>query len=72
MNRKTGLLLWTCGYLALALIAGGQVAELTRWPLPSGNALPYGIGVGTDGEVYFTLSRENALELLVFVGGGAK
>ncbi len=112
LNRPSVLLLWITGLLALALVAGGQVAELTRWPLPSGNALPYGIGGGTDGLVYFaefsldrigqldpvsnevrernvgdgpfglvmgdgsslhfTLSRENALELLVFVGGGAK
>ncbi|GAB4305895.1 MAG: hypothetical protein Kow0097_04900 [Candidatus Bipolaricaulota bacterium] len=33
---------------------------------------PAGLVLGDTGAVYFTLSQENALELLVFIGGGAK
>ncbi len=106
--------IWLClvGLVLGTLTAGGQVMKLTRWDLPTTNALPYGIAIAPDGKVYFTeftlnrigqldpvaneirerqvgegpaglvlgdtgsvyftLSQENALELLVFVGGGAK
>lgn len=32
---------------------------------------PFGLVLGDGGSVYFTLSQENTLELLVFIGGGA-
>jgi len=114
MNRsgQIGILIALVGALVAPLTGPGQAARLTRWPLPSANALPYGIAVAPDGKVYFTefnldrigqldpvaneirernvgdgpfglvlgdggsvyftLSRDNALQLLVFVGGGAQ
>lgn len=111
-NRNIGLLIGLASIFAMTLLAAGQVMQLTRWPLPTANALPYGIGVASDGKVYFTefnldrigqldpvaneirernvgqgpfgllmgdagsvyftLSQDNALELLVFIGGGSK
>lgn len=111
-TKQIGLLIGVMGVLLGALPGAGQVAQLTRWPLPTANALPYGIAIASDGKVYFTefnldrigqldpvaneirernvgngpfglvmgdagsvyftLCHDNALELLVFIGGGAK
>ncbi len=111
-RRSLGLLAGLVGVLLGTLAGTGQVVELTRWPLPGANALPFDIAIAPDGKVYFTefrlnkvgqldpatneirernvgqgpaglvlgdtgslyftLALDNALELLVFIGGGAK
>lgn len=38
-----------------------QTLELTRWEIPTPNALPFGIALGADGKVYFTEFSGNKL-----------
>ncbi len=110
-NKQIGFLIGLASVFAMTLFGVGQVVQLTRWNLPTANALPYGIAIAADGKVYFTefnldrvaqldpvaneirerdvgqgpfglvmgdtgsvyftLSQGNALDLLVFIGGGA-
>ena len=48
--------------LATLTAAGlGQTVELTRWAIPTPNSLPYGIGIGPDGKVYFAEFNGNKI-----------
>ncbi len=51
--------------LSLVLASGaaglGQMVELTRWAIPTANSLPYGIGIGPDGKVYFAEYNGNKI-----------
>lgn len=111
MRNRSGAVLAVLSVLCWAVAGSSQVMKLTRWDLPTPNALPYGIVVAGDGMIYFTefrlnrvaqldrttneirernvgagplalalddegalvytLATDNALELLVFLGGGA-
>ncbi|QAA76078.1 MAG: hypothetical protein BIP78_0312 [Candidatus Bipolaricaulis sibiricus] len=46
---------------ALTAAGLGQTVELTRWAIPTPNSLPYGIGIGPDGKVYFTEFNGNKI-----------
>lgn len=58
-GRRIALLLALLGVLGAAGL--GQTVELTRWAIPTPNSLPYGIGIGPDGRVYFAEFNGNRI-----------
>ncbi len=55
VGLPVALLLLTFG------VAQGQTVDLTRWSIPTANALPYGIGLAPDGKVYFAEFNGNKI-----------
>lgn len=53
-RNRLGAVLALLGAVIWALAGSGQMMKLTRWDLPTPNALPNGIVVAPDGLVYFT------------------
>ncbi len=67
MHRSVVRSAFRCVGLPLALllmmfpVVQGQTVDLTRWSIPTDNALPYGIGLGPDGKVYFAQFNGNKI-----------